>query len=75
MIEIHLQDFDAAAKETPLGSGTANLAPFLEQCKTQNFHGICCVSYESGSGLELQGNLVKSVNWLSDRINELADIH
>jgi sugar phosphate isomerase/epimerase len=75
VIEIHLQDFNAQAKETPLGGGTANLAPFLEQCKSENFRGICCISYESGSGPELQANFVKSVNWLSDRVNELADIH
>ena len=75
VIEIHLQDFDAQAKETPLGSGTANLTPFLEQCKNQNFHGIFCISYESGSGAEISGNFVTSVNWFSDRVNELDDIH
>jgi sugar phosphate isomerase/epimerase len=75
IIEIHLQDFDAKAVETPLGSGAANLAPFIEQCKNQNFHGIFCISYGSGSGQELEGNFVTSVNWFSDRVNEIADIH
>jgi sugar phosphate isomerase/epimerase len=77
LIEIHLQDFDDKAIETPLGSGTSApyIAPFLKQCQNQNFKGICCISYESGSGAEQIAHFVTSVNWFSDRINELAGTH
>jgi sugar phosphate isomerase/epimerase len=72
IIEFHLQDFDAHGQETSLGSGTVDPSAFLKQLKDENFKGICCISYETGSGPELLGHFVTSVNWLSDRINELA---
>jgi len=75
VIEVHLEDFDAENQDQPLGSGTADLAPILKSFKDQNFKGVFSISYESGSGAELLGHFVTSVNWLSDRVNELADIH
>ena len=72
VIEFHLQDFDAQGVETSLGNGTVDPTAFLKQLKDQNFKGICCISYETGSGSELITHFVSSVNWLSDRINELA---
>jgi sugar phosphate isomerase/epimerase len=72
IVEFHLQDFDAHGQETSLGDGTIDPTAFLQQLKDENFKGICCISYETGSGAELLGHFVTSVNWLSDRINELA---
>lgn len=71
VIELHFKDI-TDDKDQPWGTGNGNARAVLVELKRQNFKGVILVEYETGSGPELEANVLKCIAFFDQTAAELA---
>lgn len=71
VIESHFKDIENN-EDRPWGTGKGDARAMLTELKRQGFRGLINIEYETGSGKELEANVVKCIEFFDRMARELV---
>src|SRR5262249_16483670 len=76
VLELHFNDLNDSGKpeaiDGPWGTGKSGARAILAELQRQGFHGLIDVEYETGTGAELEQNVVRCIAFLDQTARELG---